>query len=211
MTLAEELQRHKDTKPKNTTHSSTWKKFEGVLANFFGGKRTPLSGMSANITKSDIIHPTIFVECKFRARFVPFENMLIWQDELKRELKHLQKKDATLTWKTPVYRLKDYSLYWGDIWIFYNEEMPEVCKAASEVVSEDGKTRMVILNRLVTIRELKNQTGIINLYADTERKSLLEEKVPVVALKMKNKKGWLFVINPKYLQNIQNLIYDTKD
>lgn len=46
----------------------TWKRRERAVADLFGSVRTPLSGGSSRITRSDSLHPRLFVETKLRAR-----------------------------------------------------------------------------------------------------------------------------------------------
>lgn len=50
-----------------STHKNTWKAFERVVAGFFGSTRTALSGGNSKITRSDSLHPVLFIECKYRA------------------------------------------------------------------------------------------------------------------------------------------------
>lgn len=50
-----------------STHKNTWKAFERVVAKFFGSTRTALSGGNSKITRSDSLHPDLFIECKYRA------------------------------------------------------------------------------------------------------------------------------------------------
>jgi len=45
-----------------------WKKQERRIAKKFGTSRTPLSGSRSLHTGSDIIHPKLYVECKYRKR-----------------------------------------------------------------------------------------------------------------------------------------------
>lgn len=51
-----------------TTHRNTWKRFERIVASFFGTKRTPLSGGNSGHTRSDTLHPDLFIEAKFREK-----------------------------------------------------------------------------------------------------------------------------------------------
>lgn len=44
----------------------TWKQAERRVAEFFHGERTPLSGGNSRLTRGDIIHPTLYVEVKYR-------------------------------------------------------------------------------------------------------------------------------------------------
>jgi len=48
--------------------TNTWKSRERKVAAFFGGKRTPLSGINSGHTSADIIHDRLFVEQKHRKR-----------------------------------------------------------------------------------------------------------------------------------------------
>ncbi len=47
---------------------ATWKRRERQVAEFFGSKRTPLSGGNSGITRADTQHPTLFIEQKHRAK-----------------------------------------------------------------------------------------------------------------------------------------------
>lgn len=97
----------------SSTHRSTWKRAERMIAAFFGSKRTPLSGGNSGHTRSDTLHPKLFVEAKYRARFELYQ-----------------------------------------------------------------------------------------LYLDTAEKALLENKIPIVAIKQKNTDGFLVLIDPKHMKDI---------
>lgn len=45
-----------------------WKQQERRVAKMFGAKRTPLSGSRSLHTGSDIIHPRLYIEAKYRKR-----------------------------------------------------------------------------------------------------------------------------------------------
>jgi hypothetical protein len=45
--------------------TKTWKSIEGYIAKLFGSTRTPLSGGNGKQTRSDTLHPKIFVELKY--------------------------------------------------------------------------------------------------------------------------------------------------
>ena len=45
-----------------------WKKRERDVAGYFNGQRTPLSGGNGKITRADVIHESLFIECKLRAK-----------------------------------------------------------------------------------------------------------------------------------------------
>ena len=45
-----------------------WKKRERDVAGYFKGTRTPLSGGNGKVTRADVIHENLFIECKLRAK-----------------------------------------------------------------------------------------------------------------------------------------------
>jgi len=46
----------------------TWKQFERRVADYFHGQRNPLSGGNSKLTRADVIHDQLFIECKQRER-----------------------------------------------------------------------------------------------------------------------------------------------
>ena len=44
------------------------KQRERNVAKFFGGVRTPLLGGNGKITRADVIHESLFIDCKLRAK-----------------------------------------------------------------------------------------------------------------------------------------------
>ena len=71
----------------------TWKKREMQVASFFNSKRTPLSGGNSRITRSDVIHDALFIECKLKQKH---SVVSLWD-----ETAELAKKEG----KTPVIAL----------------------------------------------------------------------------------------------------------
>ena len=57
-----------------------WKKRERDVANYFKGKRTPLSGGNGKVTRADVIHDELFIECKLRAKHTAVS---LWDDTAK--------------------------------------------------------------------------------------------------------------------------------
>ena len=57
-----------------------WKKRERDVANYFNGKRTPLSGGNGKVTRADVIHKDLFIECKLRAKHTAIS---LWDDTAK--------------------------------------------------------------------------------------------------------------------------------
>ena len=72
-----------------------WKKRERDVASYFNGTRTPLSGGNGKITRADVIHESLFIECKLRAKHTVVS---LWDDTAKL---------AKLEGKTPVIALCD--------------------------------------------------------------------------------------------------------
>ena len=70
-----------------------WKKRERDVAGFFDGKRTALSGGNGKITRADVMHDKLFIECKLRAKHTVVS---LWDDTAK-----LAKEEE----KTPVIAL----------------------------------------------------------------------------------------------------------
>ena len=64
-----------------------WKQRERKVAQFFGGQRTPLSGGNGKITRADVIHDKLFIECKLRAKHTA---VTLWDNT--KELAVLEKK-----------------------------------------------------------------------------------------------------------------------
>ena len=70
-----------------------WKKRERDVAGYFNGMRTPLSGGNGKVTRADVIHDSLFIECKLRAKHTV---VTLWDDTAKL---------AKLEGKTPVIAL----------------------------------------------------------------------------------------------------------
>jgi len=70
-----------------------WKKRERDVANYFKGKRTPLSGGNGKVTRADVIHDELFVECKLKKKH---SVVTLWDET---------NKLATKEGKTPVVAL----------------------------------------------------------------------------------------------------------
>ena len=63
-----------------------WKKRERDVANYFNGKRTPLSGGNGKVTRADVIHEDLFIECKLRAKHTAIS---LWDDTATVSYTHL--------------------------------------------------------------------------------------------------------------------------
>jgi hypothetical protein len=78
--------------------SKAWKEHERRTARRLGGVRNPLSGSLSCNTGADIIHPRLYVECKYRSRFAFLTVMRQVEQKSKKEGKMpllvLQEKNA---------------------------------------------------------------------------------------------------------------------
>ena len=57
-----------------------WKNRERLVSKFFGGIRNALSGINSKVTHSDVIHESLFIECKLRAKHTVVS---LWDDTAK--------------------------------------------------------------------------------------------------------------------------------
>ena len=48
--------------------SKTWKQFERTVAKFFNTERNPLSGGNGKISRSDSLHPKLYIEDKYSVK-----------------------------------------------------------------------------------------------------------------------------------------------
>lgn len=110
------------------TASSTWKAVERRVADYFGTKRTPLSGGNSGHTRSDTLHPKLFVESKLRERH---SAVTLWHDTAKL---------AKLEQKIPVVCLSEKNRpgFWivvhsGDLQsVAHHAALELLCKTISE-------------------------------------------------------------------------------
>ena len=96
-----------------------WKKRERDVASYFNGKRTPLSGGNGKITRADVIHDNLFIECKLRAKHSAVK---LWDDT-----KILADKEK----KTPVIALCEKNR--PGFWIMvHSDDFEKVSKELSD-------------------------------------------------------------------------------
>jgi hypothetical protein len=78
--------------------TKAWKAHELRTARRLGGARNPLSGSHSRHSRGDIIHPSLYVECKYRKRFALLTLMRAVEDKAKDEKKRpvlvLQERNA---------------------------------------------------------------------------------------------------------------------
>jgi hypothetical protein len=178
-----------------STHKQTWKNFEETVAIFFSTHRMPLSGMSNNLSKGDIIHSSLHVEAKLREQF----NIVV-------KYAQVQKKNITLNKPPLVFQFSNFKKYSkGFLWFFYFDYLRYLGKSAKKAMHPSGTPHLIVFKKYVTIVDTKADS-LVKLYSETEKIAEKENKIPLVALKMKNKHGWYIVINPCYLSEINNKI-----
>ena len=106
-----------------TTSNGTWKALERKVAKLLGGARNPLSGGASRHTRGDVIHDTLYVECKLRKR------MAAWS--LFRETEILAKREG----KMPVVVLKEKGKK-GELVVLRLTDFVELIKNAKEAKQE---------------------------------------------------------------------------
>lgn len=62
-----------------------WKVAERKAAATVGGKRNPLSGGGSRHTRADVIHPTIYLEVKYRKEFAIVSQIRKDEEKAKKE------------------------------------------------------------------------------------------------------------------------------
>lgn len=97
-----------------------WKVAERRVAAFFGSERTPLSGGTSKMTRSDTLHPDLFVEVKSRVKHT---TVTLWDDTKKKALKE---------GKVPVVVLVEKSR--PGFWVMVHSD--DLKRVAEEVSSE---------------------------------------------------------------------------
>jgi len=78
------------------SQSKYWKRFERRIARSVGTERTPLSGGASRHTRSDTLHPTLYIEAKCRQRHSIFT---WWRATI---------GNAKIEKKTPILALHEY-------------------------------------------------------------------------------------------------------
>ena len=97
---------------KMSTARNTWKQRERDAADEFGTKRQPSSGSMgrSDQTRSDSVHPAVFIECKLRPSHAP---VTVWRDAAEKA-----KKEG----KTPVVCLME-KFHKGRWWLLHSSHL----------------------------------------------------------------------------------------
>jgi len=180
--------------------SGAWKVFEREVANFFGTTRSPMSGMIKTITNSDSLHTKLYIECKYRAIFSIISDYMERWNRVDKEARLAAKfrPQEEFVRKAVVYRLLNSKKYsGGQVYLFAPDEIGRVLGT----ISFKGG-RLTINPKRVEIVEYKADS-ILSLYKETVERAEKEKKVPLVCVKMKNKRGWLIGISPMYIEHLR--------
>jgi hypothetical protein len=150
-----------------STHRSTWKARERVIARQFGAERQVCSGGMgrADQTRSDSTHPTLFIETKLRARCP----VLTWYRDVERVAR-------TGLGRTPILALTDGT--GRTLWAIAPADLPVVSTGVD-------MTRCHIGTRTA------KRHAITTLYEKTLTLALSEGKTTVVALCQKGAPGFI--------------------
>lgn len=101
-----------------------WKNRERLVARFFGGVRNALSGINSKVTHSDVVHDSLFIECKLRAKHTAIK---LWDDT-----KVLADKEK----KTPVIALCEKNR--PGFWIMvHSDDFVEVSKELKNKINSN--------------------------------------------------------------------------
>ncbi len=153
-----------------------WKAFERKVAAYFCDKRTPLSGGNSGHTRSDTLHPRLFVECKSN---MPAKILRDWKD-IKRKAKG----------RPPVILFPQNWLV-----VFHCDTPPDL---GADPTLRD------LLQSTYTQVDYTQQGAIWRLYVDTCHLAALEGKKPLLALGQMNRPGFWIVCELKNVTDILN-------
>lgn len=179
--------------------SGAWKVFEREVATFFHTTRSPMSGMIKAVTNSDSLHRKLYIECKYRANFAivtHYTEKWEWWEKEERLANKFRKEEFVR--KAVVYRLLNSKKYpGGQIYVFSPKEIGRVLFG----VSFKGG-RPTINTKRVELVDYKADS-LLTLYKETEERAALEGKLPLICVKMKQTRGWLIGIAPKYIEHLR--------
>lgn len=166
---------------KKTTHKETWKLFERNVAKDFRTTRTPLSGMVKTITNSDTLHPKIYIECKLRGGDNDFNFWELFESHRTGNGVEVMKIENSKTGEFIYLMTRD------DFFSFM----------------ERSKFQSNLVNCVLVSKVYKS---LLSLYSETQDRAEIEEKIPVVAVKKKNKKSYLIGTHPSNFEVLHKIL-----
>lgn len=178
-----------------------------AVARFFGSERLPGSGGLASHSKSDSIHPTLFIEAKKRKTMADFTRYRDRQAEL---LKALGSKARKADLKPLIIRLcyvPDFN--GGDVLVFDYQYLEQVAAAVVVGTDERGGPKLTYVTDGITLEEgnltrkkTRTKSVLVSLYGKTALLARQELKVPICAVKQPNRVGWLIAVAPKHVPKL---------
>ena len=143
-----------------------WKKRERDVAGYFNGIRTSLSGGNSKVTRADVIHDSLFIECKLRAKHTVIS---LWDDTAKL---------AKLEGKTPVIALceKNRPGFWIMVHSSDLDELKKINKNDSKINKYELKIELKIdeYGRFLDV-DIKNLENNYNNYINRFVKKILKK------------------------------------
>lgn len=111
--------------------SGTWKAIERRIATYFGTVRNPLSGSNGKHSGSDSLHPSLYIEVKYRERH---SAVSLWRDTALR---------AKLEGKTPVVCLaeKNKTGYWL---VVHSDHLTKISDIRKKVLKTEEEEAHVV-------------------------------------------------------------------
>jgi len=98
-------------------HRNTWKRREREIAKDFNTERTPLSGGNSKQTRSDTLHPYLFIEVKSRKKHTA---VTLWDDTAEKALKEKKVPVVVLCENgRPGYWVMVHKKNINDVWRFF--------------------------------------------------------------------------------------------
>lgn len=166
---------------KKTTHKETWKLFERNTAKDFGTTRTPLSGMVKTITNSDTLHPKIYIECKLRGGDNDFNFWELFEKHRTGEGIEVMKIENSKTGQL--------------IYLMTRDDFFEFMGLSN--------FRLRVVKCVLATSIYKS---LLSLYSETQDRAKIEGKIPVVAVKKKNKKSYLIGTHPSNFEVLHKIL-----
>lgn len=158
-----------------STHNSTWKNFEKQVAEFFGSHRNILSGANRMISASDSMHEGLFIEAKLRSSHPLIER---YEKEF---------KDGLVV-------SIDHAKYDYNLLAFGSDTFPELAQKATHMVDKKGRLRVRQFLEEIKPEKVKVGRNVFPIFYEASLLAQMENKIPLVAVKLKYKKGWIAVV-----------------
>lgn len=127
----------------------TWKQFERRVATFFRTERNALSGGNSKLTRSDSLHPKLFIEAKQRKRFAAVR---LWD---------VTKQLADRERKTPIVCLSEKGR--PGFWIMvHSYDLPELAKVPGTQVSRPDPTETLATHPAPSANAMPSGCSAVN-------------------------------------------------